>query len=162
MMELDPIVVPAGWTPEKDLDYYLDRWAEPDGDYFAAALARVAECYEELVEVADSAIRHFEQHDPRLVAVHPATLTLAEKLRRLAIMTNGRNAPYEWKTNCSEHLHNALWADQERRRVMENYYVGEERSWLFSLCELADCLGCAATQLSEAMKAEPRDYGSST
>jgi len=86
---------------------------------------------------------------------------LAEKLLRLSIITNGRNATYQWKTNCSEHLHNAQWADQERRRVMQNYHVGEERSWLFPLCELADCLGCAATQLTEAMGCK-QDYGDST
>lgn len=156
-MELTPIIVPADWTPEKDFASYEDRWNEPDGDYFAAALERVAACYEELIEAADSALRYFEQHDHLLIRVHPGTLPLCEKLTRLSIITNTRKGSYPYKSRFAECLHNAQWADNERRRVMENYHVGEERTWLFTLCELADCLGCAATQLVEAMRQHP-DY----
>jgi hypothetical protein len=157
MMELDPIVTPADWTPERDFAYYDERWDEPD-DYFSAALDRVAECYEELIETVDAALQYFEQHDHRLVTVHPATLTLSEKLARLASITNGRHATYQYKTRFSEHLHNAQWADHERRRIMELYYIGDERTWLYPLCELADCLACAAIQLNEVMQGEHSDY----
>src|SRR6266699_1400620 len=116
-MELTPVVVPADWTSEKDFAFFEDRFGEPAGDYFSAALDRVAEDYQELIDAADAALKYFERHDPRLVAVHPATLTLAEKLTRLSIITNGRNSTYEYKTRFSERLHNAQWADQERRRV---------------------------------------------
>jgi deoxyribodipyrimidine photolyase-like uncharacterized protein len=157
-MELTPVIVPTDWTPEKDFAFFEERFDEPRGDYFSAALDRVAQDYQELIDAADSALRYFEQHDHRLVTVHPATLTLAEKLMRLAIITNGRNATYEYKARFLERLHNAQWADQERRRVMESYYIKEERTWLYSLCELADCLGCAAMQLEEGMRCEHADY----
>ena len=42
--------------------------------------------------------------------------------------------------------------------MLETYYIGEERSWLYPLCELADCLGCTAMELEEAMKCEHEDY----
>jgi hypothetical protein len=95
-----------------------------------------------------------------------ATLTLSEKLTRLSIITNTRlsiitntrQATYQYKTRFAEHLHNAQWADQERRRIMESYYIGEERTWLFPLCELNDCLACAALQLEKAMRGEHSDY----
>jgi hypothetical protein len=157
-MELTPIIVPADWTPEKDFAFYEDRFDEPAGDYFSAALDRVAECYEELNEAADSALRYFEQHDHRLVRVHPGTLPLCEKLTRLSIITNTRKASYRYKSRFAEHLHNAQWADQERRRIMESYYIGEERTWLYPLCELADCLACASIQLHEARRCEHVDY----
>ena len=157
-MELTPIIVPADWTPEKDFTFFEDRFDEPAGDYFSAALDRVAQDYQELIDAADAALKYFEQHDHRLVTVHPATLTLSEKLMRLSIITNTRKASYPYKSRFAERLHNAQWADQERRRIMESHYIGEERTWLYSLCELADCLGCAGQQLAEGMRCEHADY----
>ena len=157
-MELTPVVVPPGWTSEKDFAFFEDRFGEPAGDYFSAALARVVQDYQELIDAADAALKYFEQRDHRLVTVHPATLTLSEKLMRLSIITNGRDASYRYKSRFAEHLHNAQWADQERRRIMESYYIKEEGTWLYSLCELADCLGCAGQQLEEAMRGEHADY----
>lgn len=157
MMDLNPIIVPAGWTPEQDFASYEDRWGEAD-DYFAAALQRAAENYQELIETVDAALQYFEQHDHRLVPVHPATLTLSEKLTRLSLIANTRRTTYQYKSRFAEHLHDCQWVDHERQRVMESYYLGEERTWLYSLCELADYLGSAGMLLEEAMKCEHSDY----
>jgi hypothetical protein len=158
MMELKPIVLPADWTPEKDFEAYEERWGEAEGDYFSAVLERVAEYYRELVKVVDAALAYFQRTDHRLVPVHPETLPLCEKLTRLSAITNMRKATYRYKSRFAEHLHNASWVDNERRRVLETYYLGEEDSWLHPLCELADYLACAAFQLEEAMECEHDDY----
>ena len=157
-MELKPILLPADWTPEKDFQFYEERWGEPEGDYFRAALGRVAENYHDLIAVVDSALAYFQRKDHRLVSVHPETLPLTEKLARLSAITNTRNATYEYKSRFADHLHDAIWVDNERRRVLESHSIGEERTWLYPLCQLADCLGCAAMQLEEAMIWEHQDY----
>ena len=157
-MDLSPILLPTGWTAEKDFEAYEYRWGEPEGDYFGAVLGRVAENYRELVKVVDAALAYFQSTDHRLVPVHPETLPLCEKLTRLSAITNMRKATYRYKSRFAEHLHNATWVDNERRRVLENYYLGEERSWLYPLCELADYLACAEFELDEAMMCEHDDY----
>ena len=157
-MELNPIQLPADWTPEKDFEAYEERWGEPEGDYFGAVLARVAESYQRLTKVVDAALAYFQRKDHRLVTIHPQTLPLCEKLARLSAITNTRNANYKYKGRFADHLHSASWVDNERRRVLENYYIGEERTWLYPLCELADYLACAEMELWEAMECEHSDY----
>ena len=78
-MELYPILVPADWTPEKDFEAYEQMWGEPKGDYFSAIIGRVAEDYNDLIEVVDAALAYFERKDPRLVPVHPAHLAAVRK-----------------------------------------------------------------------------------
>jgi hypothetical protein len=157
-MELYPILVPADWTPEKDFQAYEQMWGEPKGDYFNAAIGRVAENYNDLIEVVDAALAYFERKDPRLVRVHPDTLPLCEKLARLSSITNTRNASYEYKSRFANDLHDIIWVDNERRRVLENYHGGEEGTWLYPLWVLADYLGCAGFQLWESMMCEHQDY----
>jgi hypothetical protein len=157
-MDLNPILLPTGWTPKKDFEAYEERWGEPEGDYFGAVLVHVAENYCALIEAVDAALAYFQRTDSRLVPVHPKTLAVCEKLMRLSAITNMRKATYNYKSRFAEHLRNAIWVDNERRRVLETYYLGEERSWLYPLCELADYLGCAAWELDEAMGCEHDDY----
>jgi hypothetical protein len=157
-MNLKPILLPPDWTPEKDFESYEERWGEPERDYFSAALERVAENCNDLIEVVDGALTYFQHKDHRLVAVHSGTLPLLEKLTRLSVITNQRRAPYQYKSRFADHLHDAIWVENERRRVFENYHAGEERTWLYPLCKLADYLGGAAFQLEEAMVCEHQDY----
>ena len=157
-MELKPILLPPDWTPQKDLESYDERWGKPDGDYFSAVFTRVAEGYRDINEIVDAALVYFQRKDHRLVPIQPEILPLYEKLLRLSVITNTRKATYKYKLRFAEHLHAAIWVDNERRRVLENYYLGEERTWLYPLCELADYLGCAASQLWDAMVCEHDDY----
>jgi hypothetical protein len=157
-MDLNPILLPTGWTAQKDFEAYEERWGEPEGDYFGAVLGRVAENYRGLIEVVDAALAYFQRRDNRLVPVHPKTLLVCEKLMKLSTITNMRKATYNYKNRFAEHLLNAIWVDNERRRVLETYYLGEERSWLYPLCELADYLACAAWELDEGMMCEHDDY----
>ena len=157
-MELKPILLPADWTPEKDFQFYEDRWGVPEGDYFSAALGRVAESYRDLIQVVDAALAYFQRKDHRLVRVHPETVPLCEKLTRLSVITNTRSATHEYRDRFADHLHDTIWADNERRRVLESYHIGGEHTWLYPLCKLADSLGCAAFQLEEAMVCEHEDY----
>jgi hypothetical protein len=157
-MDLKPILLPPDWTPEKDFKSYEERWGEPERNYFSAALERVAESYNDLIEIVDSALAYFQGKDPRLVPVHPGTLPVLDKLARLSVITNQRRATFEYKSRFADHLHDAIWVENERRRVLENYHAGEERTWLYPLCELADYLGGAAFQLEDAMVCEHQDY----
>jgi hypothetical protein len=158
-MDLKPILLPRDWTPQKDFEAYEKRWDKPDGDYFSAVFTRVAEGYRELNEIVDAALAYFQRKDHRLVPVHPETLPLCEKLLRLSVITNTRKGTtYEYKNRFAEHLHDAIWVDNERRRVLENYYLGEERTWLYPLSELARYLSWAAMELLEAMICEHKDY----
>ena len=160
MMELKPILLPPDWTPQKDFEHYEERWGKPDGDYFSAVLERVAEGCRQLNETVDAALAYFQRKDHRLVPVHPETLSVCEKLLRLSAITNARKATYKYKNRFAGHLHDAIWVDNERRRVLENYCLGEERTWLYPLCDLADYLSCAAMELWEAMICEHDDYKS--
>lgn len=67
MIELTPIVKPAGWTVEQDLQDFDDRFGEPD-NYCRFAMERVAEEYGELIEVVDAAIAYFERRWLRAVS----------------------------------------------------------------------------------------------
>jgi hypothetical protein len=157
---IKPILLPRDWTPQKDFEAYEERWGKPDGDYFSAVFRQVAQSYRELNEVVDAALAYFQRKDNRLVPVHPETLPLCEKLLRLSVITNTRKATYKYRARFAEHLQTAIWVDNERRRLLENYYLGEEGTWLCPLCELADYLGCVAAELWEAMTCEHDDYKS--
>lgn len=156
-MNLNPILTPPGWTPEKDFQDYEDRFGEAE-DYFADALSRVADCYQELIEAVDSALDYFQDHDHRLTPVHPGTLTLGEKIYQLSIITNVRNDSYPYKHRFAMHLHNCLWVDAERRRVMQGYYLGEEKTWLYPWPSLPIPSAAPPSELEEAMSVEHKDY----
>jgi hypothetical protein len=160
MMELRPILLRRDWTPEKDFEAYEYRYGKPDGDYFSAAFEQVAESYRQLNEVVDAALAYFQRKDNRLVPVPPETLPLCEKLLRLSVITDTRKATYEYKARFTEVLHAAIWFDNERRRLLENYYLVGEGTWLLPLGELADFLFCVAMELWEAMTCEHDDYKS--
>lgn len=156
-MDLTPITTPLDWTPEQDFEAFEERWGEAD-DYYNAALEKVAEGYEELNDAADAALCYFERKDHRLTPVHPGTLNLTDKLHRLSIITNIRNTDYKYKRRFAEHLHSCQWAEAERQRIMTAYYLGAERVWLQPLCDLADAMGCAASELEDGMRVEHPDY----
>ena len=152
------IRLPPDWTPQKDFHGYEERWGKPDGDYFSAVSRRVAEGYRELNEAADAALAYFQRKDHRLKPVHPGALPLYEKLLRLSLINDKRKATYGYKARFTEHLHTAIWVDNERRRLLANYYLAEEGTWLWPLCELANYLSVAAIELEEAMVCEHDDY----
>lgn len=103
-MELDPIIVPADWTPEQDFAFFEERFDEPDGDYFSVALDCVAQDYQELIDAADAALKYFEQHDHRLVPIQEIVAIGRRKSRKGATTTvpiaAGSNAD---KSNPSRH-----------------------------------------------------------
>ena len=156
-MDLTPITTPQDWTSEKDFESYEDRFDEAE-NYFADALERIADGYAELTDAVDSALAYFQRHDHRLVPVYPGTLTLAEKLYRLSVITNTRNNDYKYKHRFAVHLHACQWVDAERQRVMQAYYLGDEKVWLHPLCDLSDAIGCATNEFVDAMKVEHKDY----
>ena len=155
---IEPIILPRDWTPQKDFEAYDSTFGKPDGDYFSAVLRRVAEGYRELNEAADAALAYFQRKDHRLKPVHPEALPLFEKLLRLSLINDKRKATYRYKARLTEHLQTAIWVDNERRRLLANYYLAEEGAWLAPLCELADYLSVAAIELEEAMVCEHDDY----
>lgn len=156
-MDQTPITTPQGWNSKKDLASYEDRFDEPQ-DYVADILQRIADKYEELTAVVDRALKYFERRNPRLVRIHPGTLTLTEKLHRLSSITNTFNDDYQYKGRFAGHISDCLWVDSERQRVLQNFYVGDESVWLHPLCDLSDAIGCAANELNDALRIENPDY----
>lgn len=157
MTELIPIITPLNWTADQDLEYYEERWGETN-DYAKSALWRVTASYAELQDAVDKALSYFVRKDQRLEPVHPGTLTLAEKLQRLSVLTSNQGNDYDYKGRFAQHIQACEWADAERQRVMMTYYAGGEGTWLRPLCELADLLASAAYSLDEGMKCEHPDY----
>ena len=151
------ITIPPNWTPEQDVDYYQDRFGEAH-NYFASVLELVAESYEELTATVDRALDYFERHDGQLIRVHPGTLALPEKIYRLSGVIGAGKRDYEYQERFADHLHECIFADAERQRVMQDYYNREGRKWLKPLCDASDYLATASGSLDEGMACEHEDY----
>ena len=159
-MELTPITTPPDWTADQDFESFEDRWGETE-DYYRDALNKVAEGYAELHAAGDAAVRYFERKDHRLTPVRPGTLSLADRLYRLSVITNTRTDNYQYKGRFAERIHACRWAEAGRQRIMTAYYLGTEQVWLHPLCDLADALTWAAISLEDGMKSEHPNYSRS-
>ena len=153
MITLDiPIVVPPGWTAEKDLAYFTDRFGDGNGNCWHVLQTFIKEDCIGLAVDIDAALSYLYDRDVQLMHFRLDCMTLTEKIDLLeTVIKRSKYRPRD-----PEELYACLalcrTAEAERSRVFKEYHQAGEQSWLFPVVTVIEYCGAAAFHFENAMQ----------
>lgn len=151
MIKLDvPIVVPPGWTAEKDLAIF-DYMPDSDESYWEVVQSVIEHDCKELAIDIDAALSYFYARDVQLTRFRLGCMTLAEKIDLLETVIKSS----KYRPRDPEELYATLalcrTAEAERSRVFKEYQQAGEQSWLYPVVTVIQYCGAAASHFEMAM-----------
>ena len=156
-----PIEAPEGWTPEMDLQEYVDRFGETE-DLKRDSIAIMLEYNRALDRTLTNGLVFFLQKSNGGPEEFVRALSIPEKISWMVELVRKHARDYPYLARFS----NALWdchlADQERCRILRACCCPDFRSddpgFSYPIYQLADAIGAARIELDEALRYENKDY----
>jgi hypothetical protein len=152
--EFMPVSAPPGWTAERDLQEFEDRFGDVQ-DLWRDIQERFERNLHDLSQVMNSGIIYFARKQGGSSSLPPlASLELEERIRLFTdLLPSSDNEDYLQRFIVC--LGQVLWCKSEYTRVRRHH---DERQWLYLLYDLADQFAGLAFKLREALICEHDDY----
>ena len=148
-------VVPAGWDPEQDFQYFEDVRGELEGsNYYQAAEDYVTEKEDDLEAVIDAAIAFYLRRMGRSNPEQHEDLSRCTKLMILEGLIAQSSKNPEYLERFAEDLQVCRDVEVLREETLAKYKSSPETTWLYELINLGDWSGTAAFLLDESILAE--------
>ena len=148
-------VVPPGWNPEKDFEYFEDVRGELEGsNYYQAAEDYVTEKEDDLEAVIDAAIAFYLRRMGRSNPEQHEDLSRCTKLMILEGLIAQSSKNPEYLERFAEDLQVCRDVEVLREETLAKYKSSPETTWLYELINLGDWSGTAAFLLDESILAE--------
>lgn len=145
------IAVETGWNGTRDVEEYTDRFGEPEGDYFAAALDQVCRGAAELEYVTTGAVPFLLKAGDDSAEQAAQGLSLLGRLELIRELGRARALNEQARAWLDEAIDDATWVGRECDRLLEKFLRQREHVWLEELAQLADQLTAIAMQIREAI-----------
>ena len=152
-MDLEPIIIPAGWDATQDLASFNEEGWLPVPSYRAALSEWLNFHHSGFLCAVMLSVSRFLARNPGLLPFEPDCLSTAEQIERLLHWVRGLPTLASTAQRSSP-----ACTEAERARLLAAHLQAGEGAWLYPLVRLAHRLGNCGIDLEEAMGWEDLGY----
>ena len=159
-----PIQAPEDWTPEKDLQEYVDRFGESKnlrGD----SIAKMLEGYRRLDRTLTNGLIYFLNKSGNDSDQFVGALSIQEKVAWMIELVRKHAKNFDYLNRFSAVLWDCRLVDLERNRILRACchpgLRSDDPGYCYPIYDMADALAGARILLDEALRCENDDYAES-